>query len=88
MLAPISISSLVIDRSLFAEQPDTPVSVFFGDGASVIKLYPYLKYRKLYTMIDYWMNPDGDIYFRLLEFEHYIKFVEGGMYIGKFIKIN
>jgi hypothetical protein len=77
-----------LNMSLFAEIPDTPFSVFFGKEASVTRLYPYLEDHRMYTVIDYWMNSSGEIMIRFDGFNHYFKFVEGGMYICHLIKPN
>ena len=85
---PQKLLKTALDKSLFAEIPDTPFSVFFGKGASIPRLYPYLKENRIYLVTDFWMNPSGDIMILLEGFNHYIKFVEGGMYICHLIKPN
>lgn len=76
----------LVNRKLFAEMPDTPFSVFFKEGSAVTMLYPYIENNRIYTVIDYWMNPREDIMIKFHELDHYIKFVEGGMYVSHFIK--
>ena len=87
-MKPLKTLVTALDISQFAEIPDTPLSVFFTRDSHVIRLYPYLEEKRMYTVIDYWMNSSGEILIRFDGFNHYIKFVEGGMYICHLIKPN
>jgi|GEM_PF-3250374 thioredoxin-related protein len=77
-----------VDYDLFASFKAVPFIVFFDKNSQTVKLYPYIASNRLYTLVHYFQDPNGDIMFHLLELDHYIKFEAGGFYVGKSLFTN
>lgn len=77
-----------VERELFEDQIGTPFSIRILPGAPMLSEYPFLKCNLLYNLVDYWENPRGELFIKLLELKNYIRFTPGNIAISNYIIQN